>query len=107
MATRTQITPFARFFIFLIIFLPIAYFGAAYYNGEDPIAKIQGMMNGDNPSSQQKSQPQQKQSTDSTYDLKDEISNLKKENSDLKKEVKRLKSELDDAKKAVKKWGDG
>ncbi len=107
MSTRTKITPFARFFIFLIIFLPIAYFGAAYYNGEDPVAKIQGMMNGDNPSSQQKKQPQKSQATDSTYDLKDEISNLKRENSKLKTEVKRLKRELDEANKAPKKWGDG
>lgn len=29
-------TPFARFFIFLIFFLPIAFFGIKYAQGEDP-----------------------------------------------------------------------
>lgn len=30
----------AKFFIFLIIAVPLAYIGASYYNGVDPFAKI-------------------------------------------------------------------
>jgi len=112
MANRTRITPFARFFIFLLIFLPLAYFGAAYYNGEDPVAKIQNMMNGDDTQAQQNSRNNSQQSNnsktaESVYNLKGEISKLKLENDYLKKEVKRLKKELDAAKKEPKKWGDG
>lgn len=111
MASRTRITPFARFFIFLIIFLPFAYFGAAYYNGEDPVAKIQNMVNGDfaQEQSSQKNTQQTNSSkaVESVYDLKGEISKLKIENDYLKKEVKRLEKELNAAKKEPKKWGDG
>lgn len=30
-------TPFARFFIVMLIIVPLAYFGASWYNGEDPL----------------------------------------------------------------------
>ena len=40
MALRTRLTPFSRLLLFMIIVLPLAYFGAAYYNNEDPMAKI-------------------------------------------------------------------
>ena len=39
---KTKLTGFSRLMLFLLIFLPLAYFGASYYNGEDPIAKIKG-----------------------------------------------------------------
>ena len=44
MALRTRLTPFSRLLLFMIIVLPLAYFGAAYYNNEDPIAKIKELM---------------------------------------------------------------
>ena len=44
MALRTRLTPFSRLLLFMIIVLPLAYFGAAYYNNEDPIAKIRELM---------------------------------------------------------------
>jgi predicted nuclease with TOPRIM domain len=40
MATRTKMTPFARFFIMLLFVAPLAYLGAAYYNGEDGLQNI-------------------------------------------------------------------
>jgi hypothetical protein len=39
---KTKLTPFARFFIFLLIAAPLAYLGASYYNGEDGVGKIKG-----------------------------------------------------------------
>lgn len=30
-------TPFARFMIVMLIIVPLAYFGASWYNGEDPL----------------------------------------------------------------------
>lgn len=41
---KTQMTGFSRLLLFLFIFLPLAYIGASYYNGEDPIANIKNML---------------------------------------------------------------
>lgn len=41
---RMKLTPFARFFIFLLFAAPLAYLGASYYNGEDGIAKIKSLL---------------------------------------------------------------
>ena len=41
---RTKLTGFSRLLIFLLIALPIVYAGAAYYNGEDPVANVQGWL---------------------------------------------------------------
>lgn len=41
---RTKLTAFSRLLIFLVIFLPLAYIGASYYNGEDPIGNIKGWL---------------------------------------------------------------
>ncbi|PSR11150.1 MAG: hypothetical protein DA408_18405 [Bacteroidetes bacterium] len=87
MATRTKLTPFARFFIFLIIFLPLAYFGAAYYRGEDPIATIKDLVGG-----QSTTGPA---SNKDTYDPQEEINRLKKENQALRQQVKELQSTLE------------
>ncbi len=46
---RTRMTPFARIVILLLFLLPAAWFGAAYYNGEDPLAKIKSLIGSDNP----------------------------------------------------------
>ena len=35
---RTRLTPFARFLIFLLIFLPLVFFGVTLARGEDPVA---------------------------------------------------------------------
>ncbi|MBT8221092.1 MAG: hypothetical protein KJP00_14785 [Bacteroidia bacterium] len=40
MATRTKITPLAKFIIMLIVVSPLAYLGASYYNGEDGLQNI-------------------------------------------------------------------
>ena len=43
MATRTKMTPLARFLIMLLIVAPLAYLGSAYYNGEDGIQNIKNI----------------------------------------------------------------
>lgn len=44
---RLRMTPFARILILMLFLLPAAWFGAAYYNGEDPLAKIRALMGDD------------------------------------------------------------
>ncbi len=43
--SRYKLTGFARLFIFLLFFAPIAYIGASYYHGEDGLAKIKELFN--------------------------------------------------------------
>jgi len=47
MATRTKMTPFAKFFIMLVIVSPLAYMGASYYNGEDGLQNIKNFFSKD------------------------------------------------------------
>lgn len=47
MKNKYKITGFARLLVFMIFFAPIAYIGASYYQGEDGIAKIKSLINGD------------------------------------------------------------
>ena len=43
MKKKYKLTGFSRLVIFMLIFAPIAYLGASYYNGEDGIAKIKSL----------------------------------------------------------------
>jgi len=43
MSKNYKMTPFAKFFIFLIIAVPLAFIGASYYNGQDPFKVIKEM----------------------------------------------------------------
>lgn len=40
---RRKMTPFGRFFIALLIIAPLAYVGASYYNGQDPLASLRNL----------------------------------------------------------------
>ena len=102
MATRTKMTPLARLLIFLIILVPLAYGGASYIRGEDPIANVKAMINGEQPAT---SAPEKK-----TYDPQTEIQRLKKENRELKARIQELEDELDaeqskEASSTRQKWG--
>ncbi len=37
---RRKVTPFARFLLAMVIIIPLAFAGASYINGEDPIANF-------------------------------------------------------------------
>ncbi len=83
--SKPRMTPFSRLLLFLLIFIPTAYIGASYYNGEDPVANIKGMLGMEN--SPQTEQPAESRPTKSTtseratfenvQDLRDEITQLK------------------------------
>ena len=44
MAQRAKMTGFARFLIFLIIVVPLAYFGAASINGDNGVSDIKNLL---------------------------------------------------------------
>jgi cell division protein FtsB len=100
MATRTKLTPFARMLLFLIFLVPLAYGGALYLQGKDPIAEVKGMMNGEESSASSKSS--------STYNSQQEIEKLKKENRELKQKVKDLEAKIKEQESGSstrEKWG--
>lgn len=100
MATRTKLTPFARLFLFLLFLVPLAYGGALYLQGKDPIAEVKGMMNGESTSSSK--------SSSSTYSPQKEIEQLKKENRELKQKVKELEAKIKEQERGSstrEKWG--
>ena len=95
MARRLKTTPFARFLIAMLFIVPLAYFGAAYYNGEDPIQMIKDKLGIEANASE--SQYEETSRADDTYDLRQELDQLKErireleqENTELKEKVRRL-----------------
>lgn len=102
---KTKLTPFARLFLFLIILLPAAYFGASYYNGEDPVANIKGYLGMEDngavapaPASTTSSAPASAPSDapatfENVQNLRAEIKNLKAELSIAEERLARCKAE--------------
>lgn len=95
MARRLKTTPFARFLVAMLFIVPLAYIGASYYNGEDPIALIKDKLGIENSTTDRASE--EVTYDDETYDfrqeiddLKDKIRELERENADLKEKVRQL-----------------
>ena len=95
MARRLKTTPFARFLLAMLFIVPLAYIGASYYNGEDPIQSIKDKL-GIEVQKTEKHETATSQSDD-TYDLRREIDQLKEritelelENAELKEKISRL-----------------
>lgn len=102
MATRTKLTPFARLLLFLVFLVPLAYGGALYIQGKDPIAEVKGMMGGE------KSSSSSTKSSSSSYNPQQEIEKLKKENRELKQKVKDLEAKIKEQESdgaSRQKWG--
>lgn len=97
MARRLKTTPFARFLIAMLFIVPLAYLGAAYYNGQDPIQLIKDKLGIKSTEAQAQTDYSDPAADDDTYDLREEIELLKErirelelENADLKKKVRQL-----------------
>jgi rubrerythrin len=82
---KGKITGFGRLFIVLIILAPIAYFGASYLNGEDGVAKLQELINGEKTETTTR---------DRGESCEDQVLELKEENARLEELVKMKDREL-------------
>ncbi len=82
MKRKYKMTGCARLLLFLVVFAPLAYLGASYYNGEDGIQKIKMLLGIDG-----------KAQKSDDYDIKDELERLREENEMLKARIRELKSE--------------
>ena len=83
---RTRLTGFSRLLLFLLIALPIVYAGAAYYNGEDPVANVRGWLGMD-----ERDAPAPAPTTTTT----EETTELRAENERLRAELARCQGTTD------------
>jgi predicted RNase H-like nuclease (RuvC/YqgF family) len=100
MRPKYKMTGCARFFIFLIIFIPAVYFGAAFFRGEDGVQIIKDFWHKTfSPSETTSSSPEQSDDTYQIKNLEEELKKAKDEIRDLKatiyekdREIEKLKS---------------
>lgn len=90
MARKLKLTGFARFLIFLIIFAPIAFLGASYYNGEDGIQNLKNIIGWDK---QEQQVIVHADESEANYEQLD-IDALQRRVQQLEAEVASLKEEL-------------
>lgn len=88
MRPKYKVTGCARFFLFLILFIPAVFFGAAYFRGENGVQIIKDFYHNIVGKSEVKS-PAGNSPSD-TYDM----TNLKEELRQAKDEIKELKVKL-------------
>lgn len=92
MARRRKMTGFGRLIIALLILAPIAYFGAAYLNGEDGVAKLKNMISGDDKGTT---------TISAKNSCEEEVSELKQEVVRLEELMKAKDRELDALRKQI------
>ena len=90
MKPKYKVTGCARFFLFFIIFVPIVYFGAAWFRGEDGVQKLKDVyydIIG-------KPSPRPASSDTRTVTEQDRIEALEQELREAEEEIEQLKKEL-------------
>lgn len=109
----SQLTGFARFFIFLIIVVPLIFFGVTYFKGEDPMETIESLFNGETKERQDVKReepntpppPPANSETEVNSELaklRDEMAFKEKRITDLYRENEELKKDLEDSKTKLK-----
>ena len=88
MRPKYKVTGCARFFVFLIIFVPAVFFGAAYFRGENGVQIIKDFFSGITGG---KDEAKEKAKAEETYNVDD----LKKELEKANDEIKSLKEEIE------------
>lgn len=104
MAKKVRLTNFARFFIFLIIVVPLAYLGASYINDEDPKENINKLLDKEIfPTKDDKTSAPLPRQTDKQKDVEE---NTSSENmpalEDLRSDVNYYKSKVEELERKVK-----
>lgn len=107
MARRSlRLTPFTRFLLIMIIVAPLAYMGAAYYNGEDGWARLKqlvGIDQAEQPSPQEQDTaelPTEPVSNESGS-AQEEIANLRKLVGEQEQKIKDLMNENQELQKRI------
>lgn len=90
MTKKYKMTGCARFLIFLVVFVPLVYFGVSYFRGENPIEPIKQVI----PESWGKDKSESSGTISEDAILDGKIKTLEQTNESLRKEVNELKSTI-------------
>ncbi|MEQ8704817.1 MAG: hypothetical protein RIC19_12900 [Phaeodactylibacter sp.] len=99
---KRKVTPFARFMLAMIIIIPLAFAGASYINGEDPISNFKSLTGLEATEQVQetpakpsgKKQETAPKSANSTEALKNENARLKRQIKERDQAIKDLQEQL-------------
>jgi len=97
---KFKLTAFARFFIFILFLGPIAYLGAAYYNGEDGIQNIKDLIGVGEEKSATTSQDNSSDEVSEEF-INGKLDRIKAENKMLEEKNNELHLEIEALKKAL------
>lgn len=86
-------TPFARFIIVMLFIVPLAYFGASWYNGEDPL-NVRQYLGLDQPAKTEEVSVRPDDEV-SEADLRQRIGELEQKLQQCQKELDELKGQVD------------
>lgn len=92
MRRKYKMTGCARFFIVLIILTPLAYIGASYYNNEDPIENIKGLLGIG--ADEQADNGQDNTFTETDANLEELLEERDRRIRELEKQVNRLENQI-------------
>lgn len=92
MRPKYKTTGCARFFFFLIIFVPLVFFGAAYLRGENGVQIIKDFYHGIVGGSSSDDRTDRRNGGTAEEDKERKIERLEKEIEEKEKEIERLKS---------------
>ncbi len=88
MGKKYKTTGCAKFFLVLIILMPLAYLGASYYNGQDGWANLKNHVGFGSNSSEASVDSKHEGLQSEVADLSKELKRLERENEQLAKDLK-------------------
>lgn len=94
MARRLKTTLFTRFLIMLLIVAPLAYFGASYVNGEDPIKNLKQFFQKDQTEQKQVIQADSHENGAALEILQEQLKECQQKNEELNQVIGELKAQL-------------
>lgn len=95
MKPRYKVTGCARFIVFFIIFIPIVYFGAAYFRGEDGLQELKNFFNKIRGKEITRIESNSSGDTYEIQDLQKELDAAKAEIRELKNIIKEKEKEIE------------
>jgi uncharacterized protein YlxW (UPF0749 family) len=97
---RRKVTPFARFMLAMIIIIPLAFAGASYINGEDPVQNFKQLV-GMEQSAAPAKKPAKKASKQNEKPDATSTEQLQKENQQLRKQLEQRDQAIKDLQKEL------
>lgn len=103
MAGKVKTTGFARFLLIMIIVAPLAYLGAAYYNGQDGVENIKKLFRGEE-TERNEGGSNDDSGSSSLFggNLRKQVEELKAENAELKSRLAEQEAEIQQLKREVR-----